>query len=356
MAPSSLPVSNPIPVKRSLASPAPRRAALGDHEAGRTIEVSVCIVNWNCRDYLRACLCSLLQQPQGVSLEVIVVDNGSEDGAAEMTAQEFPDVFLIRNTTNRGYAKASNQAARRARGRHLFFLNNDTVIPTGTLLALSAYADAHPEVGMIGPRLRDGFGRVQVSCRRQPTLCTFLHRTSLLRWTQMLRPSYQRYRRSRRQEFGPNDIRPAGMLLGAALFLPRKVFDECGGWDEDFTFGGEDLELSVRVSRKYRVVYVPRVEITHFGRVSTRRHMEYAAAHIACGFARYLRKTGCSRLALLGYKLIVSLDAPVQLVGKGVQYWWRRLRGKEEKAAKSLLIVEGLMHFLRKGLIPFWKV
>jgi hypothetical protein len=84
--------------------------------------------------------------------------------------------------------------------------------------------------------------------------------------------------------------------------------------------------------------------------------MEYAATHIACGFARYLRKTGCSRLTLLGYKLIVSMDAPVQLVEKGVQYWWRRLRGKEEKAAKSLLIVEGLLHFLRKGLMPFWKV
>jgi GT2 family glycosyltransferase len=316
----------------------------------------VCIVNWNCRDYLRACLRSLFDQPQGISFEVIVVDNGSEDGAAKMAADEFSEVVLIRNATNQGYAKANNQAARRAHGRYLFFLNNDTIIPRGTLLALAAYADAHPQVGMIGPRLRDGQGRIQVSCRRQPTLCTFLHRTSLLRWTQMLRPSYRRYRRSRRQEFGPNDIRPAGMLLGAALLLPRKVLEECGGWDEDFTFGGEDLELSVRVGRKYRVVYVPRVEITHFGRVSTRRHMEYAAAHIACGFARYLRKTGCSRLTLLGYKLIVTLDAPVQLTVKSVQYYWRRFRGRDEKAAKSWLIVEGLMHFLRKGLVPFWKV
>jgi N-acetylglucosaminyl-diphospho-decaprenol L-rhamnosyltransferase len=356
MAPSFLPVSPLLAGPAHVAPPLPRRARHGEAEIEQPVEVSVCIVNWNCRDYLRACLRSLLDQPQGVSLEVIVVDNGSEDGAAEMAAREFPDVVLIRNSVNRGYAKANNQAARRARGRYLFFINNDTIIPSGTLLALSAYADAHPEVGMIGPRLRDGFGRIQVSCRRQPTLCTFLHRTSLLRWTQMLRPSYRRYRRSRRQEYGPNDTRSAGMLLGAALFLPRSVFTECGGWDEDFTFGGEDLELSVRVRRSHRVVYLPRVEITHFGRVSTRRHMEYAAAHIACGFARYLRKTGCSRLTLLCYKLIVTLDAPVQLAEKGVQYVWRRFRGKEEKAAKSLLIVEGLMHFLRKGLLPFWKV
>jgi GT2 family glycosyltransferase len=310
-------------------------------------------VNWNCHEYLRACLRSLLERPQGVSLEVIVVDNASQDGAAEMTAREFPEVVLIRNSINRGYAQAGNQAAQIARGRYLFFLNNDTVIPSGTLLALASYADAHPEAGMIGPRLRDGRGRLQVSCRKRPTLCTFLHRTSLMRWTQMLRPAYRRYRR---QEVVQDETRSAGMLLGAALFLPRQVFEKCGGWDEDFTFGGEDLELSVRVGRKYKVVYLPRVEITHFGRVSTRRHMEYAAAHIACGFARYLRKTGCSRIALLAYKLMVSLDAPVQLMAKGGQYLWRRLQGKEERAAKSLLVVQGVMHFLRKGFIPFWKV
>ena len=208
---------------------------------------------------------SLLPQSQGVSLEVIVVDNGSGDGAADMTAQEFPEVVLIRNTTNRGYAQAGNQAARLARGRHLFFLNNDTVISPGTLLALSAYADAHPQVGMIGPRLRDGRGRVQVSCRRQPTLCTFLHRTSLLRWTQMLRPSYRRYRRSRRQEFGPNDIRPAGMLLGAALFLPREVLEpgmrrswaalRPGGWILLIAFSTPGMDLDAALLRLANVAY-----------------------------------------------------------------------------------------------------
>src|SRR5437879_6321490 len=75
------------------------------------IDVSVCIVNWNCRELLRACLESLHDQPQGITLETIVVDNGSRDGAAEMVAREFPEVVLLRNTGNAGFARANNQAA-----------------------------------------------------------------------------------------------------------------------------------------------------------------------------------------------------------------------------------------------------
>src|SRR5947209_516430 len=109
------------------------------------IDVTVCIANWNCRELLRACLESLHDQPQGVRLETVVVDNGSHDGAAEMVARDFPEAILIRNGENRGFARANNQAAAQARGRYLFFLNNDTVVPAGALRRLIAYADAHPE-------------------------------------------------------------------------------------------------------------------------------------------------------------------------------------------------------------------
>src|SRR5437764_10875413 len=81
------------------------------------IDVTVCIANWNCRDLLRGCLESLQDRPQGVSLEVIVVDNASTDGAPEMVANEFPEVVLVRNDTNRGFSTANNQAAAKARGR-----------------------------------------------------------------------------------------------------------------------------------------------------------------------------------------------------------------------------------------------
>jgi GT2 family glycosyltransferase len=316
------------------------------------IDVSVCIANWNCRDLLRACLESLLDQPQGVRVEVIVVDNGSADAAADMVEQEFPDVILFRNPKNLGFARANNQAARRSQGRYLLFLNNDTVVPVGTLKRLVDYAQAHPEVGMIGPRLRDSRGRYQVSYRLRPTVATFLHRTCLLRWTGLLRGAYRRYRR---HVFDPHVARRVEVLMGAAMLLPRNVFFGCGGWDEDFLFGGEDLDLSTRVNRHSSVVFLPDAEVIHRGRASTRQHIGFASTQMAIGFVRYLRKTDCGWPALLFYKLVVSLDAPLHFFLKCARYAWRRLWGRHEDAERTLLALKGLGHFLVHGLVPFWK-
>lgn len=316
------------------------------------IDVSVCIANWNCREMLFACLKSLHDQPQGVRLETIVADNGSTDGAAEMVEREFPEVILHRNPTNVGFATANNQAAQRARGRYLFFLNNDTVVPAGALRRLVEYAEAHPEIGMLGPKLCDGQGQPQVSYRQRPTAGTLLHRTSLLRWTGLLRGAYRRYRR---QDFDAQTTRPVEVLMGAAMLVPRRIFFHCGGWDEDFRFGGEDMDLSTRVGRHYQIVYHPAVEITHFGRVSTRQHIGYASSNMAIGFLRYLRKSGYGWPVLTLYKLVVTLDAPLQVVGKGLQYLWRCLRGQRVKAEKSLLAMRGQAYFLLRGLGPFWR-
>ena len=209
-------------------------------------DVSVCIANWNCRNYLQACLESLLDFPQGVTVEVIVADNASADGAADLVADEFPEVVLIRNDENLGFARASNQAAERAGGRYVFFLNNDTVVPPYTLSQLVAFADAHPQVGMIGPRLRDGNGKLQISYRRKPTLKAMLHRAALLRWTGLFRKAYDEYRRD---GFDPDGVRRVDVLMGAAVLMPRRVYEECGGWDEGFRFGVEDVELSDRGDR-----------------------------------------------------------------------------------------------------------
>jgi len=315
-------------------------------------DVSVCIANWNCRAMLRACLESLRDQPQGVCLETIVVDNASTDGAADMVARDFPEVVLIRNPVNAGFSRACNQAAEHARGRYLFFLNNDTVVPPHTLGRLLAFAQAHPEAGMIGPRLRDLDGRTQVSCRPRPTVRTLLHRTHLLRWTGLLRNGYQRYRRL---ECDVGIEREVETLMGAAMFLRREVFFACGRWDEEYTFGGEDFDLSTRIGRRYRLLYLPSVAIIHHGRSSTRANAIYSSPNIAIGFARYLRKSGCSPAAVSFYKLVLALDAPVQFAVKGVQYLWRRAQGKRAKAEKSLLAAKTMWYIMTRGLLGLWK-
>jgi GT2 family glycosyltransferase len=314
--------------------------------------VTVCVVNWNCREMLRECLRSLAPRRQGVHVEVVVVDNASTDGAADMVAREFPRVRLIRNATNRGFAAANNQAAAVARGRYLFFLNNDTVVPPRTLRKLRAFLRSDPGIGMVGPRLRDGKGKPQVSARGRPTVGALLHRVALLRHTGLFRSAYRRYR-GRDGDF--RTTRLVEVLMGAALFLPRRVFRECGPWDEGYTFGGEDIDLCARVGRRYGVVYLPGVEVTHFGRESSRRRAGYAHVHTVAGITRFLRRNGTPAAAVIAYKAALTLDAPVQWAVHAGQYLWRRLRGRHAKAAKSRLVMRAAGHFLTRGLPTLWR-
>ncbi|MDB5309460.1 MAG: glycosyltransferase family 2 protein [Gemmataceae bacterium] len=314
--------------------------------------VSVCIANWNCVGLLRRCLESLFHHDQGVPFEVVVVDNASSDGAAEMVAAEFPQVALVRNAENRGFSIANNQAATLARGRYLFFLNNDTVVPPNTLRQFLDFAEANPSVGMVGPRLRGSDGAFQISYRRRPTLAALLHRVSLLRWTGLFRRAYYEYRRD---SFDPNGVRPVEVLMGAAVFLPRAVFEDSGRWDEQYRFGGEDIDLSTQVGQRRPLVYVGSVEVVHYGRVSSRKNIGFAAPNVAIGYVRYFRKAGASPAALAVYKTLVTVDAPVQCVMKMVQGAVRYATGRRAKATKSWLAARGLWHFMRHELVRFWK-
>ena len=170
-------------------------------------------------------------------------------------------------------------------------------------------------------RLRDADGNFQISYRRKPTVVALLHRTALLRWTGLFSRAYRDYRRG---GFDPHHEGPVDLLMGAAVLMPRNVFAAGNRWDEDFAFGGEDLELAARVGRRHPVLFAASVEITHYGRVSSRLNVGFSTESVALGYVHYLRKVGTSRWAVRFYKLAVALDAPLQLIGKLIQYLGRR--------------------------------
>jgi GT2 family glycosyltransferase len=323
-----------------------------DRTAVEVVDVSVCIASWNCADLLRKCLRSLFENPQGVRLEVVVADNASTDGAAEMIAAEFPQVVLIRNATNRGFAAANNQAAARSRGRFLFFLNNDTEVPPFTLRRLLDHATANPAAGMFGPRLREPDGSVQISYRRRPTIAALLHKLTILRWTGLFRNAHSEYRRGTYQ---PDGVRPVEVLLGSAVFLSREVFEEVGRWDERYRFGVEDIDLSTQVNRTRPVLFVGDVEVIHHGRASSRVNVGYVAPSVATGYVQFLRKSGSGRWSLFWYKLATTLDAPVQLVYKAVEALGRLVAGQRRDAARSWASARGVWAFLRHELVRFWR-
>jgi N-acetylglucosaminyl-diphospho-decaprenol L-rhamnosyltransferase len=316
------------------------------------VDVSVCIANWNCAPLLRRCLASLFTNPQGVSFDVVVVDNASTDGAVAMVAADFPRVKLVRNAANRGFAAASNQAAALAGGRYLFFLNNDTEVPPHTLRRLLEHARVNPAAGMIGPRLREPSGAVQISYRRRPTVAALLHRVSLLRWTGLFRDAYKDYRRG---SFRADGTRAVEVLMGPAILISRDVFASVGGWDERYRFGLEDIDLSTQVGRSRQVLFVDDVEVIHHGRVSSRANVGFVAPSVTTGYVQFFRKAGVGRRPLFWYKLAVTLDAPVQLVGKVIEAIARRATGQRKNAAQSWAAARGLWSFLRHELVRFWR-
>ncbi|MBN1460318.1 MAG: glycosyltransferase, partial [Armatimonadetes bacterium] len=143
-------------------------------------DLSVCIVNWNTREDLKQAITSVLASGQGMGLQLVVLDNASRDGSADMVRAAFPEVTLLESGKNLGFAKGYNRAAAETSGRHLLMLNPDTVVHPGALQRLVEFLDAELAVGAAGPRLLNPDGSIQYSCRRFPTPVAALLRNTVL--------------------------------------------------------------------------------------------------------------------------------------------------------------------------------
>ena len=124
-------------------------------------DVSIVIVSWNTRDITRECVRSVYAAAGDVAFEIILIDNKSTDGSAEMVATEFPKVILICNKSNAGFAAANNQGIAASRGRYVLLLNSDTVVLEGAVAKVVAFADMNPKAGMVGCQTRCPNGEIQ---------------------------------------------------------------------------------------------------------------------------------------------------------------------------------------------------
>lgn len=274
------------------------------------VALSVIILNWNARDYLLAALRSITTQQWRHNIEIIVVDNASHlDDSVAAVRREFPQVCLIANPKNVGFAAGNNIGLHAARGRYVLFLNPDTIVHDGALDVLIDWMDEHPQVGACGPKLLNTDGSLQASCRAFPSVGAGFFRNTILG---RLFPNNPWTRSYLMQDFAHDREAEVDWLSGSALFVRRAALQQTGAWDEGFFMYCEDVDLCYRLKEAgWQRVYVPQALITHRigassdwaqGRMIRRFH----ASMLRFYFKHYARGTGI-------------LLAPVAIAGIGLR-------------------------------------
>ncbi len=228
------------------------------------MKVSCIIVSWNVHELLKKCIQSILERSYSFPVEVIVVDNASQDGSAEMVAQNFPAVKLICNSENRGFGAACNQGIAVASGEYVFFLNPDSQLENGALETLVSYMDAHPDVGMSAPQIRNGDGSIQQSVRRFPTTFSQLFILLKLRRFASRIPVLRKYFAL---DFDyTQDAQEIDQPMGAALLIRTSVLKKVGVFDERFFIWFEEVDLCRRIKESgQKINYLSSAQVTHSG-------------------------------------------------------------------------------------------
>jgi len=223
-------------------------------------DVSVIVVNWNTCELLEACLKSVYNLENDTVVEVIVVDNASADRSVEMVRKKFPQVFLIENDNNLGFAKANNQALKKCRGRFSLLLNSDAEVAPETMRLLSSFLDGHPEVGAVGPKIMNPDGSFQSASMVFPTLIgEFLLATKLSRV--FLSSHFPSLSEHRSQYSGEAD-----WLSGACLMIRREAIDDVGGLDESYFMYSEEVDWCWKAKLNgWKIYYLAQAQVFHRG-------------------------------------------------------------------------------------------
>jgi GT2 family glycosyltransferase len=227
----------------------------------RGTDVSAVIVSWNTRDILRGCLRSVFEQTKEVSLEVFVVDNNSHDGSAEMVRVEFPQVKLIANAQNRGFAAACNQGIRAGSARYTLLLNPDTIVLDDAISRCVRYADLHADVGVVGCQVLENEDRISPTGFSFPSPSNvFLALSGLSR----VFPRSQIFGRPELSWWDRNSEREVDVVTGMFMLVRREAIAQVGLMDEAYFVYAEEADWCYRFSQAgWRRVFTPCARIVH---------------------------------------------------------------------------------------------
>ncbi|MDA3883538.1 MAG: glycosyltransferase [Bacteroidales bacterium] len=234
------------------------------------MKLSVIIVNYNVKYILEQCLYSVQIALRHIDGEVFVVDNNSVDGSCRMIQEKFPDVILIANKENLGFAKANNQAIRQSQGEYVVLLNPDTVVEEDTFEKVLTFMDETHDSGGVGVKMIDGKGKyLPESKRGLPTLKVSFYK---MFGFHKLFPHSKRFNYYYLGHLNEESTHEIDILSGACMFLRTSVLDKIGLLDEEYFMYGEDIDLSYRISQAgHKNYYFPHTTIIHYKGESTKK-------------------------------------------------------------------------------------
>jgi N-acetylglucosaminyl-diphospho-decaprenol L-rhamnosyltransferase len=238
-------------------------------EKNNCFDISVVIISWRMKSMLSEMLKSIVHYTKGISYEIIIVDNNSQDGTSEMIEKEYHDAVLIKNPKNLGVAPARNQALKIAKGKYIITLDADMLFVDNSLLKLVEFMDKTSDAGLCGAKLIFPDGRVQPSGRRFPTILAFILRR--LDFIAFARNS-KTLRRHEMAEWDRSNIRQIDYVIGACQCIRREAMETIGFLDEKIFYGPEDIDYCLRMYKNgWNVYYYPLTSIVHFEQRITKK-------------------------------------------------------------------------------------
>jgi N-acetylglucosaminyl-diphospho-decaprenol L-rhamnosyltransferase len=292
------------------------------------MDLSVVIVSYNTRELLRGCLTSVISTLSSSRLycEVLVVDNASTDGSVTMVQDTFPQVSLLINRENRGFAAANNQAIGKSRGRHVLLLNPDTLVREGALEGMVEFLDEHGQVGVVGPKLIYPDGSFQHSAFTFPTLPMILLDFFPLNHRLINSRLNGRYPRALYEAREPFSI---DHPLGAGLMVRRKTIEEIGLLDERFFIYCEEIDWCLRIKRAgWKIYCLPQAEIVHYVAQSTAQFRDEMFVELHKSRYRLYKKHYAPRFRRMARWLVL-----LGLTYQSLQARWATWRGRLDQDA-----------------------
>lgn len=290
------------------------------------MKLSVIIVTWNSERYIGECLDAVLSQ--GMDAEVIVVDNDSRDRTAEILRGYGGRIRAIRNDGNRGFAAATNQGLACAAGDYLLLLNPDAAPCPGALAAMTAFMDADPRVGALGPQLLNPDGSVQPSCREFPRPVHCLYEFTGLA---ALFPRHRGFGSWRMGYFDHASQREVDQPMGACLLVRRSAAAAVGPLDAaNYPMFLNDVDWCHRIARAgWRIVFDPGARVLHHQGVSIRRARLAMTVSSHRSLARFLLKRSGPSLAAVAAAILVMAALPVRLAWQSTRLALSAVTGHE---------------------------